>query len=185
MKPDREWSSGIRKGAMLRYLIEEFERTEHLKRGYQMVVGPQILKRELWEKSGHFDNYRENMYFTTVDEIEYGIKPMNCLSHMLIYKSKIRSYRDLPIRYFELGNCSSSRKKRCSSRTTQSAGSLRRMMRTFFAPLTSSTVRLLGIINFVRDVMGIFGFEYTMELSTRPEKSIGSDEDWERATQRA
>ncbi|MEQ8181106.1 MAG: aminoacyl--tRNA ligase-related protein, partial [Smithellaceae bacterium] len=91
------------KGMLLRYIIEEWERKEHLKRGYDMVMGPQILKVDLWKKSGHFDHYRENMYFTEVDEQAYGIKPMNCLSHMLIYKSKIRSYRDLPLRFFELG----------------------------------------------------------------------------------
>jgi threonyl-tRNA synthetase len=91
------------KGMMLRYLIEDWERREHLKRGYDIVMGPQILKVDLWKKSGHFDHYRDNMYFTEVDEQVYGIKPMNCLSHMLIYKSKIRSYRDLPLRYFELG----------------------------------------------------------------------------------
>jgi threonyl-tRNA synthetase len=91
------------KGMLLRYIIEEWERREHLKRGYDMVMGPQILKVDLWKKSGHFDHYRDNMYFTEVDEQTYGIKPMNCLSHMLIYKSKIRSYRDLPLRYFELG----------------------------------------------------------------------------------
>lgn len=169
------------KGAMLRYLIEEFERKEHLKRGYQMVVGPQILKRELWEKSGHFDNYRENMYFTTVDEIDYGIKPMNCLAHMIIYKSKIRSYRDLPIRYFELGTVHRHEK----------SGVLHGLLRVrqftqddahiLCAPEQLND-EILGIINFVKDVMGIFGFEYTMELSTRPEKSIGSDDDWERAT---
>jgi threonyl-tRNA synthetase len=75
------------KGMMLRYLIEDWERKEHLKRGYDMVMGPQILKVDLWKKSGHFDHYRDNMYFTEVDEQVYGIKPMNCLSHMLIYKS--------------------------------------------------------------------------------------------------
>ncbi|MBP9650947.1 MAG: threonine--tRNA ligase, partial [Syntrophaceae bacterium] len=91
------------KGMLLRYIIEEWERKEHLKRGYDMVMGPQILKVDLWKKSGHFDHYRDNMYFTEVDEQTYGIKPMNCLAHMLIYKSKIRSYRDLPLRYFELG----------------------------------------------------------------------------------
>ncbi|MFA7684745.1 MAG: aminoacyl--tRNA ligase-related protein, partial [Syntrophales bacterium] len=91
------------KGMLLRYIVEEWERKEHLKRGYDMVMGPQILKVDLWKKSGHFDHYRENMYFTEVEEQLYGIKPMNCLSHMLIYKSKIRSYRDLPLRYFELG----------------------------------------------------------------------------------
>lgn len=170
------------KGAMLRYLVEEFERTEHLKRGYQMVVGPQLLKRELWERSGHFDNYRDNMYFTTVDEVNYGIKPMNCLAHMLIYKSKIRSYRDLPLRYFELGTVHRHEK----------SGVLHGLLRV--RQFTQDDAHILctpeqlndeivGIIKFVKEVMGIFGFEYTMELSTRPEKSIGTDEDWERATQ--
>ncbi len=91
------------KGGMLRHILEEFEIKEHLKRGYELVKGPEILKTDLWKKSGHFDNYRENMYFTEIDEQSYGIKPMNCLSHMLIYSSTIRSYRDLPKRYFELG----------------------------------------------------------------------------------
>jgi len=169
------------KGAMLRYLIEDFERKEHLKRGYQMVVGPQILKRELWEKSGHFDHYRENMYFTTVDDVDYGIKPMNCLAHMIIYKSRIRSYRDLPIRYFELGTVHRHEK----------SGVLHGLLRVRQFTQDDAHIlcapdqlndEILGIINFVKDVMSIFGFEYTMELSTRPEKSIGSDEDWERAT---
>ncbi|MGO9120864.1 MAG: threonine--tRNA ligase [Desulfomonilaceae bacterium] len=170
------------KGAMLRYLIEEFERIEHLKRGYQMVVGPQVLKRDLWEKSGHFDNYRDNMYFTNVDGIDYGIKPMNCLAHMVIYKSKIRSYRDLPLRFFELGTVLRHEK----------SGVLHGLLRV--RQFTQDDAHILctpeqlndeiqGIINFVRDVMGIFGFDYTMELSTRPEKSIGTDEDWERATE--
>jgi threonyl-tRNA synthetase len=91
------------RGMLLRHILEDFEIREHLKRGYDMVKGPTILKTELWKKSGHFDNYRENMYFTEIDEQSYGIKPMNCLAHMLIYSSKIRSYRDLPKRYFELG----------------------------------------------------------------------------------
>ena len=91
------------KGAMLRSLIETFERREHLKRGYQMVMGPQMLKADLWKRSGHWDNYRDHMYFTEVEGQMYGIKPMNCLAHMLIYQSQIRSYRDLPLRFFELG----------------------------------------------------------------------------------
>ncbi len=169
------------KGAMLRYLVEEFERTEHLNRGYQLVVGPQILKRELWEKSGHFDHYRENMYFTKVDDVDYGIKPMNCLAHMLIYKSKVRSYRDLPLRFFELGTVHRHEK----------SGVLHGLLRVRQFTQDDAHIlctpeqlndEILGIIQFVRDVMGIFGFEYTMELSTRPEKSIGSDEDWDRAT---
>ena len=169
------------KGAMLRYLIEEFERTEHLKRGYQMVMGPQILKRDLWERSGHFDNYREHMYFTNLDGVEYGLKPMNCLAHMLIYKSKTRSYRDLPLRFFELGTVHRHEK----------SGVLHGLLRVRQFTQDDAHIlctpeqlndEIIGIINFVRDVMAIFGFEYTMELSTRPEKSIGSDEDWERAT---
>jgi threonyl-tRNA synthetase len=169
------------KGAMLRYLIEEFERQEHLKRGYDMVKGPDILKRDLWEKSGHFDNYRENMYFTRVDDVEYGVKPMNCLSHMIIYKSKIRSYRDLPIRYFELGTVHRHEK----------SGVLHGLMRVrqftqddahILCTPAQLNDEILGIIDFVRDVMDVFGFDYRLELSTRPEKSIGADEDWERAT---
>ncbi len=169
------------KGALLRYIVEDFERKEHLKRGYQLVVGPQILKRELWERSGHFENYRENMYFTHVDDVDYGIKPMNCLAHMLIYKSKIHSYRDLPIRYFELGVVHRHEK----------SGVLHGLLRVRQFTQDDAHIlctpeqlndEILNIINFVRDVMGIFGFEYTMELSTRPEKSIGTDEDWDRAT---
>ncbi len=169
------------KGALLRYLVEDFERREHLKRGYQLAVGPQILKRDLWEKSGHFDNYRENMYFTRVDEIDYGIKPMNCLAHMLIYKSRIHSYRDLPIRYFELGVVHRHEK----SGVLHGLSRVRQFTQDDAHILCTPEQlndEILGIINFVRDVMGIFGFEYTMELSTRPEKSIGTDEDWERAT---
>ena len=90
-------------GALLRYILEDFEKKEHLKRGYQFVIGPQILKVDLWKKSGHYENYRENMYFTKVDDVEYGLKPMNCVAHIMVYKSQIRSYRDLPLRYFELG----------------------------------------------------------------------------------
>ena len=91
------------KGAILRSLIEDFERREHFKRGYQMVMGPQMLRADLWERSGHMANYKENMYFSEVEGQMYGIKPMNCVAHMLIYKSRVRSYRELPIRYFELG----------------------------------------------------------------------------------
>ncbi len=169
------------KGMLLRYLIEEWEKKEHLKRGYDMVMGPQILKVDLWKKSGHFDHYRENMYFTEVDEQMYGIKPMNCLSHMLIYKSKIRSYRDLPLRYFELGTVHRHEK----------TGVLHGLMRV--RQFTQDDAHILctpeqlnseitAIADFVHYAMGIFGFEYEVELSTRPEKSIGSDADWELAT---
>jgi len=169
------------KGAMLRTILEDFERKEHLKRGYDIVVGPQILRTELWQRSGHYDNYRENMYFTEVDGQSYGVKPMNCLSHMMIYKSQLRSYRDLPLRYFELGTV----------HRHERAGVLHGLLRV--RCFTQDDAHILctpeqldseikGVISFVAQVMSKFGFEFEMELSTRPEKSIGSDEDWERAT---
>ncbi len=170
------------KGAMLRTILEDFEKREHLKRGYQIVIGPHLLRLELWQQSGHFENYRDKMYFTKVEDVQYGIKPMNCLAHMIIYKSQIRSYRDLPIRYFELGTVYRHEK----------SGELHGLLRV--RGFTQDDAHILcrpdqlneeicSIIEFVDDVMRIFGFEYEMELSTRPEKSIGSDEDWERATQ--
>jgi len=170
------------KGAMLRTILEDFEKKEHLKRGYQIVIGPHLLRLELWQQSGHFENYRDKMYFTKVEDVEYGIKPMNCLAHMLIYKSQIRSYRDLPIRYFEMGTVYRHEK----------SGELHGLLRV--RGFTQDDAHILcrpdqlneeicSIIEFVDDVMKIFGFEYEMELSTRPEKSIGSEEDWERATQ--
>jgi len=170
------------KGCILRHIIEEFEIREHFKRGYELVKGPQILKTELWKKSGHFENYRENMYFTEVDNQSYGIKPMNCLSHMLIYKSEIRSYRDLPKRYFELGLV----------HRHERSGVLRGLLRV--REFTQDDAHIIctpeqlnseikGVLEFIKDVMGVFQFDYELEISTRPEKSIGSDEDWERATQ--
>jgi threonyl-tRNA synthetase len=169
------------KGALLRTIIEDWERKEHLKRGYDIVQGPQILRGDLWKKSGHFDHYREFMYFTEVEGQLYGIKPMNCIAHMMIYKSKIRSYRDLPLRYFELGTVHRHEK----------TGVLHGLLRV--RQFTQDDAHILctpeqlhseirAIADFVADAMKIFGFDYEVELSTRPEKSIGSDEDWEMAT---
>ncbi len=169
------------KGALLRTLIEDFERREHLRRGYDIVMGPQILRTELWKTSGHFDNYRENMYFTEIDEQSYGIKPMNCLAHMLIYKSKKRSYRDLPLRFFELGTVHRHEKSGVLHGLLRVRGFTQDDAHILCAP-EQLDAEIKGVLKFVRDVMGIFGFEYELELSTRPEKSIGSDEDWERAT---
>jgi threonyl-tRNA synthetase len=121
------------------------------------------------------------MYFTEVDEQSYGIKPMNCLSHMMIYKSQLRSYRDLPLRFFELGTV----------HRHERAGVLHGLMRVrcftqddahILCTPEQLDAEIKGVISFVNDVMAIFGFEYEMELSTRPEKSIGSDADWEQAT---
>ncbi len=170
------------KGAMLRTILEDFEKKEHLKRGYQIAIGPHLLRLDLWRQSGHLENYRDKMYFTKVEDVEYGIKPMNCLAHMLIFKSQIRSYRDLPIRYFELGTVYRHEK----------SGELHGLLRV--RGFTQDDAHILcrpdqlneeicAIIEFVDDVMKIFGFEYEMELSTRPEKSIGADEEWERATE--
>ncbi|MBW2118442.1 MAG: threonine--tRNA ligase [Deltaproteobacteria bacterium] len=168
-------------GMMLRHILEDFEIREHLKRGYDLVKGPTILKTELWKKSGHFENYRENMYFTEIDKQSYGIKPMNCLAHMLIYGSKIRSYRDLPKRYFELGTV----------HRHERSGVLHGLFRV--REFTQDDAHIIctpgqlngeikGVLDFVRDVMGIFNFDYDLEISTRPEKSIGSDEEWELGT---
>ncbi len=169
------------KGALIRTILEDFERKEHLKRGYSFVQGPLILKRELWERSGHYDNYRENMYFTEIDEQAYGVKPMNCLSHMLVFKSRIRSYRDLPQRYFELGVVHRHEK----------SGVLHGLLRVRSFTQDDAHIlcrpdqlrdEIIGVAKFVGDVMDLFGFEYEAEISTRPEKSIGSEEDWDRAT---
>ncbi len=170
------------KGAILRHILEEFEIKEHLKRGYQMVIGPQLLKGELWKRSGHMEYYKENMYFTEIEGQLYGIKPMNCLAHIMIYQSQIRSYRDLPIRYFELGTVCRHEK----------SGVLHGMLRVrqftqddahIFCTPDQLNVEIKKVLDFVDDVMGIFGFSYEVELSTRPQKSIGSDEIWEHATQ--
>lgn len=169
------------KGALVRTILEDFERKEHLRRGYGIVQGPQLLKRDLWERSGHYENYRENMYFTEIDEQAYGVKPMNCLSHMLIYKSRLRSYRDLPMRYFELGVVHRHEK----------SGVLHGLLRVRQFTQDDAHIicrpdqlqdEIIAIINFVKDVVDLFGFEFEAQLSTRPEKSIGSDEAWELAT---
>ncbi|WP_353119945.1 threonine--tRNA ligase [Nitratidesulfovibrio sp.] len=169
------------KGMLLRTILEDFLRKEHLKRGYELVQGPQLLRREVWEKSGHYENYRENMYFTVIDDNAYGVKPMNCVSHMLIYKSHLRSYRDLPRRMFELGVVHRHEK----------SGVLHGLLRVrqftqddahILCRPDQLEAEIIGVIGLVRDLMGLFGFDYRIVISTRPEKSIGSDEDWDRAT---
>jgi threonyl-tRNA synthetase len=170
------------KGALLRTILEDFERREHLRRGYQIVIGPQLLRKELWERSGHYDNYRENMYFTEVEGQAYGIKPMNCLSHMIIYRSKIRSYRDLPLRFFELGTVHRHEKSGVLHGLTRVRGFTQDDAHILCTPEQLQD-EIIGILGFVRDVMALFGFEYELELSTRPEKSIGDDRSWDLATE--
>jgi len=170
------------KGALLRTIIEDYEKKEHLKRGYQMVITPHIMDVALWKTSGHYDYYKENMYFFASEGKEFVLKPMNCPGHILIYKSKTRSYKDLPIRLFELGTVYRREK----------AGVLHGLLRVrgftqddahVFCLAEQLSQEIKAIIDFVFDTMKVFGFDSVgIELSTRPEKYIGSEEDWQKAT---
>jgi threonyl-tRNA synthetase len=169
------------KGAMLREIIETFEKKEHIKRGYEFVKGPELLKTQLWKISGHYDNYRENMYFTEIENVSFGIKPMNCLGHIQVYKSRLRSYKELPKRFFELGVVHRHEK----------SGVLHGLLRVreftqddahIFCTKEQLNDEIIGVLDFVKYAMDIFNFDYEMEISTRPEKSIGTDEDWQNAT---
>ena len=141
----------------------------------------QVLRRELWEQSGHYANYRENMYFTEIEGDMYGIKPMNCVSHMLIYNAHLRSYRELPQRYFELGVVHRHEK----------SGVLHGLLRVRQFTQDDAHIicapeqledEIIGVIALVRDLMALFGFQYRVVISTKPAKAIGSDEAWELAT---
>ncbi|MDP2910819.1 MAG: threonine--tRNA ligase [Candidatus Omnitrophota bacterium] len=170
------------KGALLRMLIEDYEKKEHLRRGYQIVMGPHILKSDIWVTSGHYEYYKENMYIFKVDSEEYVLKPMNCPGHMLIYKTKIRSYRDLPIRYFELGNVHRREKTGVLHGLLRVRGFTQDDAHIFCLP-EQLEQEITGVIDFVMDTMKVFGFkDYKIDLSTRPPKSIGTDEAWEAAT---
>ena len=169
------------KGALLRVTLEEFERQEHLRRGYDIVMGPQILRTELWKRSGHWDNYRDNMYFTEIDGQGYGIKPMNCLAHMYIYRSQLRSFRDLPLRFFELGTVQRHEKSGVLHGLTRVRQFTQDDAHLFCTPENLDS-EIKNLLDFITDMMGAFGFSYEIELSTRPAKSIGSDEAWEMAT---
>ncbi|KAF5077070.1 Threonine--tRNA ligase 2 [anaerobic digester metagenome] len=169
------------RGMMVRTILEDFWRREHLKRGYKIVQGPQLLRVETWQKSGHYDHYRENMYFTQIEEDTYGVKPMNCISHMLIYGNELHSYRDLPQRYFELGVVHRHEK----------SGVLHGLLRVRQFTQDDAHIlcapeqlegEILEVIHLIRDLMNLFGFQYKVAVSTRPESSIGTDEAWELAT---
>ncbi|WP_298068122.1 threonine--tRNA ligase [uncultured Mailhella sp.] len=169
------------KGMLLRTILEDFLVREHLKRGYDLVRGPQILRRELWERSGHYDHYRENMYFTEIEGDVHGVKPMNCVGHMLMYGETLHSYRDLPVRLFELGVVHRHEK----------SGTLHGLLRVRQftqddAHIICATEQLedeiINVMHLSADLMDLFGFKYRIFISTRPEDSIGSDEAWELAT---
>jgi threonyl-tRNA synthetase len=169
------------KGMVLRNELEDFWRQEHKKRGYQEIRTPIILNRSLWEQSGHWDHYRDNMYFTKIDDGDYAVKPMNCPGSILIYKSKLHSYRELPIRLAELGLV----------HRHELSGVLHGLMRVrcftqddahiFMLP-SQIKEEIIGVIDMIDEFYKVFGFPYHVELSTRPEKAMGSDEIWELAT---
>jgi len=170
------------KGALLRMLIEDYIKKVHLKRGYKLVMGPHILKSDIWITSGHYEYYKENMYIFKVEKEEYVIKPMNCPAHMLIYKSKIRSYRDLPIRYFELGNVHRREKSGVLHGLLRVRGFTQDDAHIFCLP-SQAEEETTGVIDFVMETMKVFGFtDYKIDLSTRPPRYIGSISMWEEAT---
>ncbi|MCK5306683.1 MAG: threonine--tRNA ligase [Candidatus Omnitrophica bacterium] len=169
------------KGALLRNIIEDYLKKEHLARDYQMVLGPHIMKSDIWKTSGHYEFYRENMYFFEIDGQEYAVKPMNCPAHILVYAARIRSYNELPIRFFELGTVYRHEK----------SGVLHGLMRArgftqddshIFCTKEHLRDEITGVIDFVKSTMKDFGFsQYEYELSTRPKEYIGNLEDWEAA----
>ena len=169
------------KGMTLKNTLIDYWREIHLRENYQEVSTPVILSRKLWETSGHWDHYKDNMYTTVIDEEDYAIKPMNCPGGMLVYKSQPRSYRDLPLRVGELGLVHRHEK----------SGQLHGLMRVrcftqddahIFMTQEQITEEIKNVTRLINEVYTLFGFEYFVELSTRPEDSMGSDEDWELAT---
>jgi threonyl-tRNA synthetase len=174
------------KGARILRIIQEWMRDELYRRGYVEVITPHIYKADVWKTSGHWDNYRENMYFFEVDEgddrvSDYGIKPMNCPGHIMVYKDQIRSYRDLPIRMFEFGTVYRHELSGVVHGLMRARGFTQDDAHIFCTPdqVHSEVIAMLDLVDHVNSV---FGFEYTAELSTKPEKHIGSDEMWEIAT---
>lgn len=168
------------KGMIIRNELENFWREEHRKRGYEEIKTPLILNEQLWRTSGHWDHYKDNMYFTKIDGADYAIKPMNCPGSMLCYKRKMWSYRDFPIRMGELGQV----------HRHELSGALHGLMRVrtftqddahiFMLPEQIKN-EIVGVVRFIDDVYKMFGFKYHIELSTRPEDSMGSDEEWNTA----
>ncbi len=170
------------KGARLRAKIEDILYKAHRRRGYEPVRGPEILKAAMWHTSGHYACYGENMYLTEIDGQEYGIKPMNCIGHIQIFKQTGKSYRDLPLKYFEYGVVHRHEK----------SGVLHGLLRVreftqddahIFCTPEQIKDEVLEVVEFVDAVMKKFDFDYTMEVSTKPEKAIGEDAVWELATQ--
>jgi len=177
-------------GARLRSKLEYLLYKAHRQRGYEPVRAPEILKSEAWKISGHYDNYGENMYFTQINEgdeehpkiVEYGVKPMNCVGHIKIYQNELRSYRDLPLKFFEYGVV----------HRHEMSGALHGLFRVreftqddahIYCTPEQIKANVIEVLGFVDDIMKSFGFNYELEISTRPEKAIGEQEIWDIATQ--
>lgn len=169
-------------GGRLRARLESLLFKAHRKRGYEPVRGPEMLRSDLWKTSGHYQNYGENMYFTNIDEIEFGVKPMNCVGHIKIYEDELHSYRDLPIKYFEYGVV----------HRHEMTGALHGLFRVreftqddahIFCRADQIEEQIIEVVDFVDKIMSTFEFNYKMMLSTRPQKAVGSDEVWEISTQ--
>jgi len=170
------------KGALLRSLIEEYERKEHQKRGYKFIVSPHILKSDIWVRSGHYEYYKNSMYTFKIEGQEYAIKPMNCPGHILVYQSATRSYRDLPIKYFELGTVYRHERSGVLHGLLRARGFTQDDAHIFCLP-EQLQQEITNVIDFVQEALDTFGFsEFEVELSTRPHKYIGKEEDWKRAT---
>ena len=169
------------KGMVLKNLLIDYWREIHRKAGYYEIQTPIILSRKLWERSGHWDHYKENMYTTVIDDEDFAIKPMNCPGGILVYKSKMRSYKDLPLRMGELGIV----------HRHELSGALHGLMRVrcftqddahIFMTREQIKDEIKGVVRLIDDAYNTFGFKYHIELSTKPENSMGSDEDWDIAT---
>ncbi|PAF44142.1 threonine--tRNA ligase [Helicobacter sp. 11S02629-2] len=169
-------------GSRLRKRLEDLLTNALLRNGYEPVRGPEILKSDAWKISGHYQNYGENMYFTEIDEVEYGIKPMNCVGHIKVYQSSIRSYKELPLRFYEYGVVHRHEK----------SGVLHGLLRVreftqddahIFCMPDQIESEVTNILEFAKNIMEAFGFSYEMQLATKPEKAIGEDSVWEKATE--
>lgn len=169
-------------GARMRSRLEQLLFRAHRRRGYEPVRGPEMLRSDLWKVSGHYQNYGENMYFTNIDELEFGVKPMNCVGHIKVYEHDLHSYRDLPLKYFEYGVV----------HRHEMTGALHGLFRVreftqddahIFCRADQIEEQIIEIVDFIDKIMKTFGFSYSMMISTKPEKAVGDDEVWEVSTQ--
>lgn len=169
-------------GGRLRARLENLLFKAHRKRGYEPVRGPEMLRSDLWKTSGHYQNYGENMYFTNIDEVEFGVKPMNCVGHIKVYEDELHSYRDLPIKYFEYGVV----------HRHEFTGALHGLFRVreftqddahIFCTVEQIEEQIIEVVDFVDKIMSTFEFDYKMMVSTKPEKAVGSDEVWDVSTE--